>query len=193
MPMPGGASPKDPSMHSLLTAPFVRLFRHPGILLFCGACLLPGSWLRGVEPKPCAFDVPSGEAERTLKTFSEQCGRSLIVATNVTVGVRTNAVRGEFMPGDALQQMLAGTGLVATEDETSGAFSVRRQKDPPRDPGAPSSPATATVREPVPPAGRKMLPAGISRHRCDAVNTNIARRVYFDTLPAGRAWAQRAT
>ncbi|MDD2762858.1 MAG: STN domain-containing protein [Opitutaceae bacterium] len=134
-------------MYSLLAARCVALLRKAVPLLVGAACLCWGAAAGRGEPAKCVFNVPAGEAERTLKTFSEQCGRSLIVATDVTRGIRTNAVQGEWTPAEALNQMLAGTGLVATEDKKSGAFSVRRQKDSPKSQGATAPLSTATDRE----------------------------------------------
>ena len=99
------------------------------LLLWLGAlCLVAGAALRA-DPAKCAFDVPAGDAGDTLKQFSEQCGCSLIVATDLTAGVRTQPVQGKFTPLEALSLMLRGTGLAADEDSKSGAFTVRRRKD----------------------------------------------------------------
>lgn len=75
------------------------------------------------------FDLPAAQAERTLKLFSEQSGRSLIVAASLTDGVQTHRVRGTYTAMEALDRMLADTGLIAKEDEASGAFSIRRSKE----------------------------------------------------------------
>ncbi len=41
---------------------------------------------------------------------------------NVVDGIRTNRLNGSFAPLEAMQHLLAGTGLIATPDEKSGAF-----------------------------------------------------------------------
>jgi len=74
-----------------------------------------------------SFDLPADAAEKTLKLFSEQSGRALLVGTEVARGVRTNPVRGELEPREALTRMLAGTGLEFAQDETNGAFVVKRE------------------------------------------------------------------
>ncbi len=73
-----------------------------------------------------AFDVPAGRAALTLKQFAAQAGREIVYAPEAVGDVLTNAVRGSLVPKDALDQMLANTVLVATQDKT-GAFAVRRR------------------------------------------------------------------
>src|SRR5687768_2984345 len=63
------------------------------------------------------FDIPASDAVTSLKQFSEQSGRGLIVASESVRGVRTNAVKGDLTAGDALTRLLEGTGLVASRDQ----------------------------------------------------------------------------
>jgi hypothetical protein len=87
-----------------------------------------------------AFDLPADVAEKTLKLFSEQSGRGLIVAAEMAINIRTNAVRGQFTAREALDRMLARTGLVAKEDPKNGAFVVHRE--PPDPNGRRAAPTT---------------------------------------------------
>jgi len=73
-----------------------------------------------------SFSIPAQAAEPSLKVFSEQSGRGVIMNANTVEGIRTKQVRGMFTPLEALQHLLAGTGLMATPDEKSGAFVVHR-------------------------------------------------------------------
>lgn len=102
------------------------------LLLWLGALCLAAATPARADPDKCSFNVPAGAAGETLKEFSEQCGCSLIVATDITAGVRTNGVQGKFTPLEALDLMLGGTGLVAAEDAKSGAFTVQRAKGAPQ-------------------------------------------------------------
>src|SRR5687767_6568751 len=70
------------------------------------------------------FDVPAGAASNTLKQFSAQAGGHLLYAADAIAGVTTNAVKGEFAPHVALDQMLDGTRLVGRRDAATGALSV---------------------------------------------------------------------
>jgi iron complex outermembrane recepter protein len=76
------------------------------------------------------FNVPADNAETSLKRFSEQSGQEVLFPTDVVRGVRTNAVRGELSPRDALEQMVADTGLTVVQDARTGAFTVRRGVTP---------------------------------------------------------------
>lgn len=73
-----------------------------------------------------SFNLPAGEAAQTLKQFAAQAGREIVFAPNAVAAIKTNQVKGELTPKEALDQMLARTELVATQDAKSGAFSVRR-------------------------------------------------------------------
>jgi iron complex outermembrane recepter protein len=74
-----------------------------------------------------AFNVGRGDAEKALKEFSQQAGRSVIFSTDAVRNIQTNAVRGEMTATEALEQMLADTSLVAAIESKTGAFAVRRE------------------------------------------------------------------
>jgi len=79
-----------------------------------------------------SFSIPAQAAEPALKIFAEQSGSGVIMNARTVEGFGTNPVRGTFTPPEALQHLLAGTGLKATADERSGAFVVHRpEPDPP--------------------------------------------------------------
>ena len=74
-----------------------------------------------------AFNLPAGEATRTLKQFSEASGRETLFAAETVRGVKTAAVKGELSPKEALDAMLVGTGLIAVQDDKTGALAIRRE------------------------------------------------------------------
>ncbi len=90
-------------------------------------CLLafPCLTARAVEPTR-SFDVPAGEAAQTLKQFAAQAGREIVYADDAVGRVKTNAVQGELTPKEAIDRLLADTGLTATEDAKTGAWAVRK-------------------------------------------------------------------
>ncbi len=93
------------------------------------------------DPK-VAFDLPLDRAEQSLKVFSAQSGQQVLFTTETVAQVRTNAVRGEYTPREALDRMLRGTGLAAEQDQPAGAWRIRRAAAPPAsDPPAPARPA----------------------------------------------------
>src|SRR5688500_7392459 len=83
-----------------------------------------------------SYDLPAGAAEQSLKLFSQQSGKGIVIGADAERGVRTNAVKGVLTPQDALQKMLEGTGLIATRDEKSGAFAIQRENASPNGPRA---------------------------------------------------------
>ena len=98
-------------------------------LLWAGAELLPTT-VSAQERTRCVFDLPADTAEKTLKLFSQQSGRALIMSVQAVKGIRTKAVQGELTPLDALARMLAGTGLEVVEDAPSGSLAVRKSSPP---------------------------------------------------------------
>lgn len=93
-------------------------------------CLLafafsPPARAQTVEPK-YSFDVPAGDAKPMLRQFAAQARREIVIAVEAVDGVRTHAVKGEMTAPAAVEQMLANTGLVATQDPKTGAFAVRK-------------------------------------------------------------------
>lgn len=84
------------------------------------------------------YDIPAGDAAEALRRFADRSGRELFFSAPVVRGLRTQPVRGDFTPREALEKLLAGTGRVIVEDQQTGAFSITR---------APPS-AAAVPREP---------------------------------------------
>lgn len=72
------------------------------------------------------FDLPAGPAERTLANFSRQSEQPAVFPSDQIRGVRTSAVKGDYSPFQALSLMLAGTTLVPSFDEQSGAFVIKK-------------------------------------------------------------------
>jgi len=72
------------------------------------------------------FDLPGGAAPDILKSFAKQAGHEILFSDEVVGSVKTNTVKGEFTPKEALDLLLADTGLIASQDARTGAFAVRR-------------------------------------------------------------------
>jgi iron complex outermembrane receptor protein len=107
------------TLHSIRRAAGLRLF-FLGLLslLLC----LPG---QAAEAKK-SFDLPAGPAGETLKQFARQAGREIVFSADSVGGTTTSVVQGELTPSEAIEAMLADTGLVATQDAKTGAFAVRK-------------------------------------------------------------------
>lgn len=98
--------------------------------VFCFLCFTLG--LFAADAKKHKFALPAAEAESSLKRFAAQSGREVIFVTESTKGIRTRAVNGEFTVQEALDQLLSGTPLVASENSASGALKIRREAVIPR-------------------------------------------------------------
>lgn len=72
------------------------------------------------------YALAAGDAAATLRQFAEQSGEQVVYVVTKVRGVTTNAVRGRFTAREALEQMLARTGLAIVEDSKSGAWLVQR-------------------------------------------------------------------
>jgi len=107
------------------------------------------------EPAKKPFDLPAGAAELALRQFARQSGLEVIYPAEIARGLRTPAVKGQLVPREALEQLLAGAGLIVMENGQTGAFTLSRQGDPrdrlagPTTPIAhPSAPANKIDRGP---------------------------------------------
>lgn len=83
----------------------------------------------GAEISRKNFDLPGGSAEVTLRLFSEQSAQQVVYMLDSVKDETTNAVKGAFVPREALDRMLAGTRLVAVQDK-SNALAVQRMPAP---------------------------------------------------------------
>jgi hypothetical protein len=92
------------------------------------------------------FDLPADAAEKSLRLFSTQSGRQVGFPTDITRGVTSRAVRGEFPPEKALALLLSDTGLTAVQDPKTGAFAVRRTRPGERKNGQRAAPMAASDR-----------------------------------------------
>ena len=104
--------------------------------LLASLCLLSCfSWLTlsAADAPKKTFDVPAGDAVATLKQAAQQGGVQIMFPAGAVQGVKTNAVKGELAPREALDRMLDGTGLTIVQDAKTGALSVRKEAALPND------------------------------------------------------------
>lgn len=77
------------------------------------------------------FDLPAGEAAEVLQAFVSLTGAQLVFPARAVAGIRTQPLRGDYAVPEALERLLAGTGLEVVHDRVANAFSVRRRAAPP--------------------------------------------------------------
>jgi iron complex outermembrane receptor protein len=87
-----------------------------------------GSTAVAAEAGKRSFNLPRGDATVTLKDFAAAAGTPIVYLVDRVRGVTTNAVRGEFVPREALDRMLAGSALEAAQDAATGALVVSRRR-----------------------------------------------------------------
>jgi outer membrane receptor protein involved in Fe transport len=87
------------------------------LVVVCGA-------LFGAEKR--SFDIPPGTADISLKQFIAQSGAEVVYPAEIVRGVRTQPVKGEMTPEDAIQQLLAGSVLSVKQGTNSTAFIISR-------------------------------------------------------------------
>ncbi len=81
------------------------------------------------EPTPKTFDVPAGQAPATLRQFIDQAGVQVLYSADEVQGVATHEVKGPYTPIEAIQALLAGTGLEIRETK-NGAIAINRTLAP---------------------------------------------------------------
>ncbi|AWI08162.1 TonB-dependent receptor domain-containing protein [Ereboglobus luteus] len=98
------------------------------LLLSCGfsACLSANDGAIDGVAKKHAIDVPADTVENAIKKLSLQTGVDIIVPTKAVRGLRSNPVNGEYTAREALEIMVADTGLVVTQDARAGGLTVHK-------------------------------------------------------------------
>lgn len=94
------------------------------------------------------FNLPAGAAGATLKQFAAQADREIVFAPEAVGGVPTKAVQGAYTPREALDLMLADSGLVMSQDPKTGAFAVRKEAADPNGPRAAPAPTSPALQGP---------------------------------------------
>ncbi len=77
------------------------------------------------------FRIPAQSLESGLLEFAKQSGTRMFYDSQLTEGLHTSGVEGNYAPKDALARLLSGTGLATRQTET-GAVSIERA-DPMKD------------------------------------------------------------
>lgn len=96
------------------------------LIMLCTLCALAG--LAAEPPAKRFYDVPERDATISLRLFAEQSGLEIIYPAEDVKGVKTNALKGEFAPREAIDRLIAGTPLTVTSAK-SGAIAINRTHD----------------------------------------------------------------
>jgi iron complex outermembrane recepter protein len=146
--------------------------------LVLGAVLSTAAF--GADESKKTYDIPAGEAVAALRQFAAVSGRETLFAADAVRGVRTPALKGQLTVQEAIDTLLAGTGLVATTDAKTGAIAVRRES-PAEAKNAPSRPADAPAA-----TGTAVIEQGIIKlQQFEVLGSRIRRTAEEGPSPVG--------
>lgn len=116
------------------------------LIAFAVAVSLP-CLAHAVEAAKIKFDLPADVVARSLKTFAHQSGLEVLISAELGRGVRTQPVKGEFTPREAVNRMLSRTGLAANQDEKTGAMVIKLAAIGPDGAGKSNSDASSSPKK----------------------------------------------
>jgi len=115
-------------------------------LLAVFAGLLAAGPADAQEPRegrgPIRFDIPAGSLESALVAFSNVSGVTVSFTPDVVQGLESSGLSGSYSPPQALDRLLAGSGLIA---RFSGAGTVTLAQAGPQDGDGPMQLGPVTV------------------------------------------------
>src|SRR5262245_31135949 len=88
---------------------------------WCSIALMLAIWSLGGSPSTLAaagpstivhFNIPAGKLVDRMQTFALQSDLQVLYTFDGIESITTQAVVGDFTPGQALERMLEGTGVV---------------------------------------------------------------------------------
>jgi iron complex outermembrane receptor protein len=88
-----------------------------GLLAAAAACALiaattPAAAAPAPTPAPVAFNIEAGALEAALMSYAAQAHRQILVDPALVAGLRAPELKGSLSPDQALDRLLAGSGLV---------------------------------------------------------------------------------
>lgn len=75
------------------------------------------------------FDIPPGAMGDALHAFAAQSGEQIFFSEALVSGVRSSGLRGRYGSGDALNRLLAGSGLTWSRTRP-GVYVLMRGEGP---------------------------------------------------------------
>ncbi|QHJ00310.1 TonB-dependent siderophore receptor [Xylophilus rhododendri] len=101
-------------------------FRRPPLPLFALSPLVLACAVHAQAPAArLHLDLPAASLDRSLSAVARQAGVQVLFASSLTEGHRAPALRGEFTAREALDKVLAGSGLVL-RSRGAGTWTVER-------------------------------------------------------------------
>lgn len=97
-------------VQSLVNTPFKLTDRSLG-LLFMALSATSSVVAADADPRPADYDIQSQSLDKALVDFSLKSGVQVVADGKLTAGLKSSGVSGHYAPEQALQKLLAGTGL----------------------------------------------------------------------------------
>ncbi len=94
-------------------------------LLFAAVLAFASAAAMAQNTARMSFDLPGDVAATSLKNFARQSGLEVLISADLGRSIRTQPVKGDFTPGEAVERMLLRTGLVAKQDAKTGAMIIK--------------------------------------------------------------------
>jgi iron complex outermembrane receptor protein len=118
------------------------------LFIACFCCSFARADALPALPPTLHFDIPAGDAQKTLLQFLTQSSIEMLYSSEDVRGVTTHAVSGDLSVAQALHQMLDGTGLEISFENDFTFASIKPAKNLETGPATPPSLATAmTTRD----------------------------------------------
>jgi iron complex outermembrane recepter protein len=131
-----------------------------------------------------SFDIPAQSASSAIRAWARQSGLQVFASQDLLEGLQTNAVHGDYLPLQAVQLLIEGTGLevVSTGEKT---VTIRRPSDP-RPLSDAANSGLPEVLEEVVVTGSRIKRAGYDTLEAEVVNDSeqIQKRGYTNVAQA---------
>lgn len=98
--------------------------------LYLGAGLLLPICVQAAPPLASHYDLPSQPLADALHQVARRSGAQIMFAPGQVVGLSASRLIGDFGAQEAVQRLIAGTGLVA--EQSAGTIVIRGRSEPPR-------------------------------------------------------------
>lgn len=137
------------------------------VLVACAVAAMAAPQAAWAQPSEQAeFNIPAQPLDSALRVFSEQSKHQVLFEEEAVAGKRASALRGRLAPREALDRLLAGTG-VQVNSARPGIFTL---KAAPVQPAAADSAALAEVKVTAQ-AERSGTTEGTGSYQATATNT----------------------
>jgi iron complex outermembrane receptor protein len=95
------------------------------LALAAGASIAAISVPAQAQSAVISYDIPAGSLKSALDAYGRQSGRPVIYRSDQVRGITSHGYRGPAQPDEALNKLLAGTGLAARGGEAGSVAIVR--------------------------------------------------------------------